>query len=203
MIDYRRYYDLETYLLEVVSPRFHQQGFIEAFDFFSIVIWKANRAKSRIAKKLLQAGAPEKSLDIVCRRLTCAVHDASSDEERFLLLFNTPWNFALPMASAILTVLYPDTFTVYDYRVCDELADPEFQKLVNYSNPHRIWEGYSRFLVAVESSSSTPGLRNKDRFLIGRSLATQLKRDIKSLFNVEEDSSSSEPTQEDCRGVMS
>ncbi len=203
MIDYCRYYDLELYLFEEVSPRFYRQGFIEAFDFFSIIIWKANRAKSLIAKKLLRAGAPEKSLDIVCRRLSCAIHDASSDEERFLLLFNAPWNFALPMASAILTVLYPDTFTVYDYRVCDELADPEYQRLANYSNPHKIWEGYSRFLAAVESSSSAPGLRNKDRFLIGRSLATQLEGDIMSLFHIESDGSTSETTQADCRGGIS
>ena len=33
------------------------------------------------------------------------------------------WAFRLPMASAILTVLYPDSFTVYDIRVCSELQN--------------------------------------------------------------------------------
>lgn len=37
-LDYRRYYDLETFLFGDVSPRFHAEGSIGAFDFFSIVI---------------------------------------------------------------------------------------------------------------------------------------------------------------------
>ena len=43
-LDYLRYYDLERYLFEDVHRRFHEEGSIGAFDFFSIVIWKANRA---------------------------------------------------------------------------------------------------------------------------------------------------------------
>jgi len=53
MVDGLRYYDLEAYLFEDVHKRFKTEGSIGAFDFFSIVIWKANRAKSRIAKRLL------------------------------------------------------------------------------------------------------------------------------------------------------
>jgi hypothetical protein len=52
-MDFLGYYNLEPYLFDIVSPRFHQEGSLNAFDFFSIVIWKANRAKSRIAKRLL------------------------------------------------------------------------------------------------------------------------------------------------------
>ncbi len=52
-MDYLKYYDLERYLFEDVSKRFRKQGSMSAFDFFSIVVWKANRAKSQIARKLL------------------------------------------------------------------------------------------------------------------------------------------------------
>ena len=45
-LDYQRYYDLETFLFEDVNRRFRDNGSIGAFEFFSIVIWKANRAKS-------------------------------------------------------------------------------------------------------------------------------------------------------------
>jgi hypothetical protein len=56
-IDFRTYYDLETYLFETVSPRFAEEHSLTAFDFFCIVIWKANRAKSKIARRLVEAAA--------------------------------------------------------------------------------------------------------------------------------------------------
>ena len=43
--DFLRYYDLETYLFDDVHDRFHRQGSLSAFNFFAIVVWKANRAK--------------------------------------------------------------------------------------------------------------------------------------------------------------
>jgi hypothetical protein len=180
MRDYCRYYDRETYLFEDVSSRFQKQGFLDAFDFFSIVIWKANRAKSIIARKLLRLAEPHECLDDVSRRLTAAIHAAGSDEERFALLFKKPWAFALPMASAVLTVLYPNVFTVYDYRVCDELKD--FHSLKHLSDNRKVWQGYLCFCAAVDASSPGSSLRNKDRALIGRSLASQLEEDIRSGF---------------------
>lgn len=53
-LDYLRYYDLEAYLFEDVRKRFQKEGVLSAFDFFSIVIWKANRAKSKVAHRLLK-----------------------------------------------------------------------------------------------------------------------------------------------------
>ncbi len=55
-MDFRQYYHLESYLLDTVQPRFRNQGYLLAFDFFCIVIWKANRAKSHVARKLLNQG---------------------------------------------------------------------------------------------------------------------------------------------------
>lgn len=178
--DYRRYYNLERYLFEEVTRRFREQGFLDAFDFFSIVIWKANRAKSRIAKKLLRAASPTETLDQVCRRLTAAIHGAIAQEERFTLIVSAPWKFGLPMASAVLAVLYPDEFTVYDYRVCGELNS--FQNLGKISDARRLWLGYRAFRDAVEASSSGLGLRDKDRALVGRSIAVQLEADIEDRF---------------------
>ena len=47
--DLLRYYDLETYLFVDVASRFNEHGKLDAFDLFSIIIWKANRAKSKLA----------------------------------------------------------------------------------------------------------------------------------------------------------
>lgn len=52
-IDFRRYYDLESHLFTAVGPKFRGLGRLDAFDFFCIVIWKANRSKSKVAKRLL------------------------------------------------------------------------------------------------------------------------------------------------------
>jgi hypothetical protein len=73
MTDYRSYYlsNLEGYLLGQVRPNFLRMGFLSASEFFCIVIWKANRAKSKIAKKLLRHSAC-KSLDESVRKLTPA-----------------------------------------------------------------------------------------------------------------------------------
>lgn len=54
-MDFRQFYyfNLESYLFHTVGPRFAKEKQLSAFDFFCIVAWKANRAKSKIAKKLL------------------------------------------------------------------------------------------------------------------------------------------------------
>ncbi|MGJ9384908.1 hypothetical protein [Salipaludibacillus sp. CF4.18] len=49
------------------------------------------------------------------------------------------WDFRLPMATAILTVLYPDDFTVYDVRVCEQLGG-DHHKLKNRVNFDNIWK---------------------------------------------------------------
>src|SRR5258708_5885958 len=131
-LDYRRYYDLEAYLFEDVAKRYAEHGSIGAFDFFSIIIWKANRAKSVTAKRLQKWSLPGESLDALCHRLTAELYRAPDDEARFMVLVDKPWTFPLPTASAILAVLYPEVFTVYDYRVCEQLEN--FETLVNIVN---------------------------------------------------------------------
>lgn len=121
MINYLKYFDREHYLFEDVHSRFHVEHSLGAFDFFSIVIWKANRAKSKIARRLLEKGRTEKrDLEGRCRALTASLYNAHEHKERLRLLIKE-WGFALPMASAILAVCWPEEFTVYDYRVRDQI----------------------------------------------------------------------------------
>ncbi len=54
------------------------------------------------------------------------------------------WGFRLPMASAILTVLYPEEFTVYDVRVCNEV---EGYHSIHARKFEGLWKGYEEFLV--------------------------------------------------------
>jgi hypothetical protein len=175
-VDYRQYYDLESYLFDTVRRRFAEQGYLNAFDFFCIVIWKAERAKSRIAKKLL---AKEENLEAAVRKLTTELAQQKTAKDRLRYLWEA-WDFYLPMASAILTVLYPDEFTVYDWRVGDELG---FHDLGNLSNFENLWPRYEEFKRQVEKSTPKElSLRDKDRYLVGKLFAEQLKSDIEKGF---------------------
>lgn len=168
--------DLECYLLETVRQRFLSDRQLSVFDFFCIVIWKANRAKSKIAKKLLAKGPG--NLEVTIHRLTREVADAKSDEQRLSCLIRN-WDFRLPMASAILAVLYPDKFTVYDVRVTEVLG--KFKHLAEVKPFAKLWAGYVDFLKAVEDA--TPGAttwRERDHRLWGESFARQLQVDIKA-----------------------
>ena len=85
------------------------------------------------------------------------------------------------MASAILAVLYPERFTVYDERVCGSLK--KFKNLKNLVNFERQWSGYQDFKREVEQAVKRKStLRDKDRYLWGKSLHDQLKKDIEQGF---------------------
>jgi hypothetical protein len=183
--NYLLYYDDDKYLFEEVGPRFRQTGLIDAFDLFSIISWKAQRDKSKLADRLLRLVAPDGNLEKVAEKLSSELSKAKEPRDRLLLLMGKEWDFYLPMASAILTVLWPVDFTVFDVRVCEEL-DPDhklnFRNIGNCSEAN-IWPRYCGYLEAVRNS--VPGenlLRNKDRYLWGRSAARQLKHEIETCF---------------------
>jgi hypothetical protein len=184
--DYRQYYSLERYLFEEVGERFRERGFLDAFDFFCIVIWKANRAKSKIAQKIMDI-SPDSlsggSLEERVHHLTKTLSEKQKPEDRLSYLMND-LKFRLPMASAILTVLYPDKFTIYDVRVCNQLSEKErYLRLVNRSDFEEVWKGYTDFKKAVEDAvPHVSGLRDKDRYLWGEDFYKQLSRDIENEF---------------------
>lgn len=185
MSDYLRYYDLESYLFDDVGPAYRVSGVLTAFDFFSIVIWKSNRAKSKVARRLL-AKAPSDDLHSAVRELSRALFYADTDEERLRILM-VDWKLRLPMATAVLTVLWPSAFTVYDVRACDELG--AYHQLANLTAFNGIWTGYQEFRAAIrEAGPDGLSLRDKDRFLWARSSANQLRNYIATAFtNLGED----------------
>jgi hypothetical protein len=94
------------------------------------------------------------------------------------------WEFALPMATAILSVCWPDDFTVYEYRVRESLED--FPELNNLTDFEKIWAGYESYKVSVNKLVDLPlTLRDKDRFLWAQSAARQLEKDIQQRFRNE------------------
>ena len=141
--DYVRYYDLEEYLFNEVRQKFHQDGKLDAFDLFSIIIWKAERSKSKLAKRLIrQAG----NLETAALQFSIALFQATTPKDRLVITMDS-WGFYLPMASAILAVLWPDDFTVFDVRVCEELGD--FENLNNLTTKS-LWPRYLEYCDSVK-----------------------------------------------------
>lgn len=86
------------------------------------------------------------------------------------------------MASAILSVLYSEDFSVYDARVCGQLR--AFKNLADRKRFENLWAGYQEFLEAVRKATPADlSLRDKDRWLWGKSFCDQLRSDIQSGFN--------------------
>lgn len=178
-VDYLLYQQREEYLFTKVHRRFHTEHSLGAFDLFSIIVWKANRAKSRVASRL--QSKQKESLEAASRRLTSGLWRCADDEERLLVYLRREWGLGLPMASAILSVCWPERFTIYDYRVCEELED--FESLSSVTHPARLWKGYESFRNAVVAAAPKGlTLRECDRYLWGRSTAEQLKRDVRAGF---------------------
>jgi hypothetical protein len=176
--DYLRYYNLEAYLFEDVRQRFFRDGKLDAFDLFSIIIWKANRSKSKLARRLIKKCG---DLQVAASTFTTELFNAPSPEAR-LLVAMTSWGFYLPMASSVLSVLWPDEFTIYDVRVCDELGG--FHS-IGKLGPNKVWPKYCDYRAAVvQAVPADVRLRDKDRFLWGRSAARQLVRDIQQGFPI-------------------
>ena len=101
-------YDLERYLFKEVSPRFRREQTLRPYDFFAIVVWKSNRAKTKIKRGLLDAGK-------TVQDLMCEVSQAETPGKKVGILLDVD-GIGPAMASAILTVCYPEEFTVLDYR---------------------------------------------------------------------------------------
>lgn len=178
-IDFLVQYDLEKYIFDIVRKEFMEKGFLTAYDFFCIIVWKANRSKTRIAKKLLKHSKLD-NLDEAVYFLTSGISEIPEPKEKLRHLMKD-WNLKLPTATAILTALYPEEFTVYDVRVCDELND--FHKLNNVVNFENIWSGYLEYKQKIEQAAPADlSIRDKDRYLLGKSFSKQLRDGIKNGF---------------------
>jgi hypothetical protein len=185
-MDYLKLYDLEKYLFDVVRANFERDRRLSAFDFFCIIVWKANRAKSIIAKKLLEKdGHRRKDLDAIVGDMTKSLADTDSEKEKMRILIEK-WGFRLSIASAILSVLWPDKFTVYDLRVCEQLGG-DYKSIPDKARFEDLWNRYNRYVEAVKNMAPEVAiLRDKDRVLWAKSFEKQLNKDIAMLFQKEE-----------------
>ncbi len=169
-MDYRKLYNLEAYLFNDVRKRWEGTARITPFDFYCILVWKANRAKTKTKNRLVtRAGSFSEAVSQICADLKNA-----TDSKTRLAILMSEWGFRLPMASAILTVLFPRVFTVYDVRVCKVLR--QFEGLESRRFSETLWGEYLSFKRAVDRAAPAwLSLRDKDRYLWGRSLYDDIR----------------------------
>jgi len=162
-MDFSKYYDLEKYIFGEVRDNFLKKGYLTAQEFFCIIIWKANRAKTKIRKKLSASG----SVAGTVKKITEQIFEANNANDKLDVLLKK-WRFGMPMASAILSVLYPNEFTVYDYRVRDQL---------NLKNIYSTKKYFEYFLPRVQKEAKERGktLREMDKELWGKSFFQDLE----------------------------
>jgi hypothetical protein len=162
---FRKYYNLERYLFDEVGPQYRRRGKLEPIDLYFILAWKSSRAKNTSKNRLINKAG---TFQNATRTISKALRDADSDDERLMVLM-VDWGFRLPTATAVLSVLYPETYTVYDVRVCSELG--RFDEIANWRFSSRLWAQYQQFVKAVKEAVAKPmSLRDKDRYLWGKSV---------------------------------
>ena len=102
-------------MFDEISANFQKKHFLTAEEFFAIVIWKSNRAKTKVLKGIKEDGR-------TVEKLTKDVHQ-ENDLEKKVEILNSVSGIGIPIASAVLTVCYPDIFTIVDYRASQTLNE--------------------------------------------------------------------------------
>ncbi len=166
-----KYYWLEKEFFPEVHTFFRKEHYLTPEQFFSIIFWKSIRPRKKIKDGLIAKGD---SLTEAVRKLTKEIFEADTDEKRLSILLNRK-GFKLAMASALLTVLYPNNFTVYDYRVRGQLRE---QKDISYRK--NVVKLYFEFVELVKKSNLGLSLRDCDRNLWAKSWYEDLQNFLRS-----------------------
>ena len=177
MKKYLQYYWLEKeYLEKEVYDHFDEKGFLTAIQFFTIIRWKAPGLGAEPIRLGLKR--QNSSLDVAVRDLTERISRASTKEDRLAILLEQD-GFQLAMASAVLTILYPDDFSVYDWRVRSQLKHPRISGRIfpdiTYA-PNRIRRYFDEYVKQVKDSEPKLLLRDCDRALWAKSWLESLHK---------------------------
>jgi len=169
-IDYRKYYFLEKYLFDEVRNNF-KRGYLTPEEFFCIIIWKRNASKTKIKKGI-------EKINKTVHAITSEIYKNKDPQQKLKILISIP-NMGIAIASAVLTVLYPDDFTVYDYKVLGELnrGKKNEDKTKDFSLSKNVIKEYFNFLDKVKKIAETKNLslRDADRYLWGKYFYEDLK----------------------------
>ena len=168
------YYSPETHLFPKLSQTFADTGTIDPEALYLVLDWKAPRARTRHRDRLARIAG---SFNVAASRIAAELWAATADPEKQLAILLNDWGFRLPTATAILAVLYPETFTIHDIRVCNRLGD--FHKLGDVKWSSKAWQQYQRFVASVRGAAPEElSLRDSDRWLWGQDKRQALLKEL-------------------------
>lgn len=178
MKNFLKYYWLEQeYLENEAQPFFKKNGYLTTEQFFAIVIWKRNASKTNVKR-----GLGNTDLDNKIKKLTSDVFHEQDNWKKIEILTKNR-GIGIAIASAILTILYPERFTVYDYRVLEEINKQTKNKVRNIENlpKQKQATAYLRYCEQVESLAKANGLslRDCDRAMWAESWYKDLREFLK------------------------
>jgi hypothetical protein len=167
------YYNREALMFPQMAQSFASTGALNPMDFYVILDWKSSRARTRHRSRLARLAG---TFNAAVGQIGADLHGATGPEQQLGLLL-IKWGFRLPTASAILTVIYPEKFTIYDIRVCNALDG--FHQLGRMKWSPTAWAEYQMFMGAVRAAAP-PGLslRDCDRWLWGRDKHETLRNEL-------------------------
>ena len=170
MKKYLKEYDLEKQLFGKINRNFRENRTLSDEEFFKIIIWKSNRVKGKVLEGIRKS---KKSVKQIMRD----VYNVKIPEEKIKILTSIK-GIGLPIASAILTVCYPNKFTILDYRVWDILFK---DKKVKSKNPPKTISEYLDYVDICKNYAKKLklSLRDFDRAMWGRSFNEDLKKFLK------------------------
>jgi len=171
--DYLKYYWLEQeYLEKEVYSEFHKNHYLTPEQFFAIIIWKRNASKTHIKERILN-GQPVSMLPKIIEKITRSIYNAPTKEKKLQVILDFGIGIRLSIASAILTILYPDDFSVYDYRVRGEDKD-----ISSFQTEKSIRVYFGEYISKVKKSEPHLSLRDCDRTLWAKSWYEDLQKFI-------------------------
>ncbi|MBP7849932.1 MAG: hypothetical protein KA053_06615 [Lentimicrobiaceae bacterium] len=133
-----------------------KRGYIEPDEFVNICRWKTNRPQSRYSSEDNLKTIKTMSKDIIAFHLR-EEQDRTSKSIKLLKSLN---GVQVPVASALLTVMFPKTYCVIDYRVRRAIYFLE-----NSKNGILAFEQYSSFTGCLDITSKGPSVKDYVEYL--------------------------------------
>jgi len=162
-VNYIEFYDDEKLLFEKVGPEFLRGIDPSAMQFETLLGWKSERPGDAHWMRLMNicGGTMEDAVAAICADIRSA-----EDHKGRLKVLIRKWQFALPTAVTILTVFYPEFFTMYDVRTRHQTGTENWS---GRTFTPALWEHYCEFKDKIVALAP-PGLslRDADRYVMGK-----------------------------------
>ena len=108
---YKEKYYVENILFKEIGPKAKKRGYLTKKEFLAICLWKTSRPKKRYLEN--------KELQII--KITTSAFSENNEESKIKKLCELR-GVAIPVASAILTVVDPKVYGIIDIRCMQELG---------------------------------------------------------------------------------